>query len=226
VQRAPAAKGSGWRATQLVQVSIGPLKFNRGFKRALVASTSSCSARAIAASPSAACRPGRCSGCLSAASSEASYSDANVANIVTLGVSGGRSLTRPLRDARRFPSTRRYPVPGATRTPLGFGIQPSFGGHFLPRRANPTYDFAFVSLRCTSFTLGFAPPVPRRLRRTPPSPSPARERETHTTWVSGPPKYIGDGSLTDSGMPPAALRQLHSSSSETRGAAVSPRAGS
>jgi hypothetical protein len=26
--------------------------------------------------------------------------------IVTLGISGGRSLTRPLRDARRFPSTR------------------------------------------------------------------------------------------------------------------------
>jgi hypothetical protein len=27
--------------------------------------------------------------------------------IETLGISGGRSLTRPLRDARRFPSTRR-----------------------------------------------------------------------------------------------------------------------
>jgi hypothetical protein len=32
--------------------------------------------------------------------------------IVTLGISGARSLTGPLRDDRRFPSTRRYPVPG------------------------------------------------------------------------------------------------------------------
>jgi hypothetical protein len=30
--------------------------------------------------------------------------------IVTLGISGGRSLTRPFRDARRFPSTRLQPV--------------------------------------------------------------------------------------------------------------------
>jgi hypothetical protein len=54
--------------------------------------------------------------------------------IVTLGVSGGRSLTGPLRDARRFPSTRWYPVPGVTRTTLGFGIRPSFKNHFLSRR--------------------------------------------------------------------------------------------
>jgi hypothetical protein len=39
-----------------------------------------------------------------------------------------RSLTGPLRDARRFRSTRWYPVPGATRTTLGFGICPSFKG--------------------------------------------------------------------------------------------------
>ena len=61
--------------------------------------------------------------------------------IVTLGVSGGRSLTRPLRDARRFPATRWYPVLGATRTTLGFGICSSFKGHFLSRRAKPlNYD--------------------------------------------------------------------------------------
>jgi hypothetical protein len=42
--------------------------------------------------------------------------------IVPVGISGGRSLTRLLRDARRFPSTRWYPVPGATRTPLGLGF--------------------------------------------------------------------------------------------------------
>jgi hypothetical protein len=41
----------------------------------------------------------------------------NRLRIVTVGISGGRSLTRPLRDARRFPSTRWYPVPRATRTP-------------------------------------------------------------------------------------------------------------
>jgi hypothetical protein len=44
------------------------------------------------------------------------------ANRDALGISGGRALTGPFRDARRFPSTRWYPVPGATRTPLGFGI--------------------------------------------------------------------------------------------------------
>ena len=41
----------------------------------------------------------------------------------------------PLRDARRFPSTRLYPVPGTTRTALGFGICPSLQGPFLSRRA-------------------------------------------------------------------------------------------
>jgi hypothetical protein len=46
--------------------------------------------------------------------------------IVTVGVSGGGSLTGPLRDARRFPSTRWYLVLGTTRTALGFGICPSF----------------------------------------------------------------------------------------------------
>jgi hypothetical protein len=43
----------------------------------------------------------------------------------------GDRLTRPFRDARRFTSTRWYPVPGATRTTLGFGICPSFKGHSL-----------------------------------------------------------------------------------------------
>ena len=57
--------------------------------------------------------------------------------IVALGVSAGGSLTRPLRDTRRFPSTRWYSVPGATRTTLGFEICPSFKGHFLSRRAKP-----------------------------------------------------------------------------------------
>jgi hypothetical protein len=61
---------------------------------------------------------------------------------IALGVSGERSLTRPLRDARRFPSTRLYPVSGTTRTTLRFGICPSFKDHSLSRRAKP--------LRCDS----------------------------------------------------------------------------
>jgi hypothetical protein len=43
----------------------------------------------------------------------------------------------PSRDALRIPSTRWYPVPGATRTTLGFGICPSSKGHSLSRRAKP-----------------------------------------------------------------------------------------
>jgi hypothetical protein len=42
--------------------------------------------------------------------------------IVTVGISGGRSLTGPLGDARRFPYTRWYLVPRATRTTLGLGF--------------------------------------------------------------------------------------------------------
>jgi hypothetical protein len=64
------------------------------------------------------------------------YSDAKVANR-TIGISGGRSLTGPLRDARRFPSTRWQPVPGATRTTMVLEICPLFKEHFLSRRAKP-----------------------------------------------------------------------------------------
>jgi hypothetical protein len=65
--------------------------------------------------------------------------DAKVANR-TVGISdfGGRPLfTRPFRDARRFPSTRWYPVPRDTHTTLGFGTCPSFKGHSLSPRAEP-----------------------------------------------------------------------------------------
>jgi hypothetical protein len=61
----------------------------------------------------------------------------NKLRIVTIGILGGGSLTGPLRDARRFPSTRWYPVPRATCTTLGFGIFPSFKDHFLSARAKP-----------------------------------------------------------------------------------------
>jgi hypothetical protein len=66
-----------------------------------------------------------------------SYTAMQKLQIVTLGISGGRSLTGPFRDARRLPSTRWYPVPRATRTTLWFGIRPSFKGHSLSRRAKP-----------------------------------------------------------------------------------------
>ena len=45
--------------------------------------------------------------------------------IVTFGISGWGSIAYgAFRDARRFPSTRWYPVPSATRTPRKFGIRP------------------------------------------------------------------------------------------------------
>jgi hypothetical protein len=68
--------------------------------------------------------------------------------IVTLGISGGRSLTGPFRDARRFSSTRLYPVPGATRTTLGFGIRPSSKDHSLSRRAKPQRHDSPLFHRC------------------------------------------------------------------------------
>jgi hypothetical protein len=62
----------------------------------------------------------------------------NKLRIVTKGVSGESSLTGAFRDARRFRSTRWYhSVPRATRTPLGFGMCPSFKDHSLSRRAKP-----------------------------------------------------------------------------------------
>jgi hypothetical protein len=62
------------------------------------------------------------------------YSDGKAANrtTLTLGISGERSLTRPFRDARRFPSTRLYPVPRATRTTRKCGICPPFKDQFRP----------------------------------------------------------------------------------------------
>jgi hypothetical protein len=84
----------------------------------------------------------------------------NKLRIVTVGISGRRSLTGPLRDGRRFPSTRVYPVPGATRATTGFGIRPSFKGHFLSRRAKP------VALRFATFASLYAtrPPLCRPAR--------------------------------------------------------------
>jgi hypothetical protein len=46
------------------------------------------------------------------------YSDEKL-RIVTGGISGGGSLTGPLRDARRFPSTRWFPVPGGYAYDVG-----------------------------------------------------------------------------------------------------------
>jgi hypothetical protein len=49
-------------------------------------------------------------------------SDDKVANRNVRDFGWERSLARPFRDARRFPSTRWWPVPGATRTTLGLGF--------------------------------------------------------------------------------------------------------
>jgi hypothetical protein len=56
--------------------------------------------------------------------------------------------TRPFRHAHKFPSTRLFPVPEATRTTLWFGSRPSFKGHSLSHRAKPLPIRDF-SLRCT-----------------------------------------------------------------------------
>jgi hypothetical protein len=57
-------------------------------------------------------------------------------------VRGGGSRGRFATPAR-IPSTRWYPVPGATRTTLGFGMCPSFKDHSLPRR--PTLESRFAT---------------------------------------------------------------------------------
>jgi hypothetical protein len=87
-------------------------------------------------------------------------SDENVAN--RIGISGGGSLTGPLRDARRFPSTRWYPVPGATRPTLGFGIGPSFKGHFLSGddcegRRQLRWEFMKHFVCPTEYSVGYTP---------------------------------------------------------------------
>jgi hypothetical protein len=109
--------------------------------------------------------------------------------IVTCGISGGEVAHRAvLRDTRRFPSTRWYPVPGATRTTLGFGICPSFKGHFLSRRAKPSSYDSPLFHRCTA-------PVPRE-----------REREV-PRWGNGEQRSAG-GATYDL---PSATRILTSS---------------
>jgi hypothetical protein len=67
--------------------------------------------------------------------------------IATSEISGGRSLTRPFRDARRFLSLYML-VPGLTytRTARKSGICPSFKGHFLSPRAQ-RYDSQLFTRR-------------------------------------------------------------------------------
>jgi hypothetical protein len=75
---------------------------------------------------------------------------ASAYRIVTCGVSGGRSLMRSLRGARRFPSTRWYPVPGLRVRRWDMEVCPSFKGHFLSPRAKPwRYDSQRLH-RCTA----------------------------------------------------------------------------
>ena len=63
--------------------------------------------------------------------------DANKSRSVTLGVSGGGSLTRLFRDARRFPSTGLYPVPRAACTARNAWALSIVKGPFSVRRARP-----------------------------------------------------------------------------------------
>jgi hypothetical protein len=70
----------------------------------------------------------------------------------------------PLRDARRFRSTRWYPVPWATRTTLGFGICPSFKGQFsvAPCQTRLSYvssHFVYRTVSLTSVSLTVSPTV-------------------------------------------------------------------
>jgi hypothetical protein len=57
----------------------------------------------------------------------------------------GRQLTRPFRDARRFPSTRLYRVPRATRTRESEGI---VQGPFSVPRAKPQSSDSQLFHRC------------------------------------------------------------------------------
>jgi hypothetical protein len=66
------------------------------------------------------------------------YSDGKVANRNV-----GRSLTRPFRDARRFPSTRLLPVPRATRTTCNLWIFTLVQGPLSAARANPNERSVF-----------------------------------------------------------------------------------
>ena len=68
--------------------------------------------------------------------------------VVTCGISGGRWLTGPFRDALRFPSTRLSPVLTCTRTPQKFGICPSFKEHFLSPCGTPSVTIRCVFHRC------------------------------------------------------------------------------
>jgi hypothetical protein len=87
-----------------------------------------------------------------------------VLRIVTCGISGGRSLTPPLRDARRVTSTLWYTVPGASRTTLGFGICASFEGHFLSPRAQ-TLVLRFATCASLQVVLRVLPVLVRLLER-------------------------------------------------------------
>jgi hypothetical protein len=65
--------------------------------------------------------------------------------IVTSGISGGGSLTRPFRDARRFPLTRFSPYSHAHVGRERFGICPSFQGPFS---VAPCQTFSGLTNRC------------------------------------------------------------------------------
>jgi hypothetical protein len=100
------------------------------------------------------------------------------------GISGGGSLTGPLRDARRFPSTRWYSVPGAARTTLGFGRCAAFKEHSLSRRAKPlslSYDSQLLH-RCIPLCACFETALCRAERRQESSEEEEQERVRKVAW--------------------------------------------
>jgi hypothetical protein len=86
--------------------------------------------------------------------------DANTAKVANSLLSGFRVGDRSRGRAATpadFPSTRWYRVPGATRTPLGFGICPSSKGHSLSRRAKPYSTDSQLVHRCTHSRCTYRP---------------------------------------------------------------------
>ena len=112
--------------------------------RRLLASTAGAPPEPAPAPAPAPAPPAAAAAATASLSTRTTYSDEQVANRNDRDFGWEISLTRPLRDAHRFPSTRWYPVPGATRTTLGFGIRPSFKDPFLSRRAKPLQSLSHL----------------------------------------------------------------------------------
>ena len=83
--------------------------------------------------------------------------------IVTIGISEGRMLTRPIRDARRFPSTRWYRAPGTGLRVLRWGLRFVHRPRAIFCRAVPNLFVTIRNLLVAASHL--APHSPTRLIR-------------------------------------------------------------